>query len=87
LRPGDELVIESSALKADVEDPDQSIGQLPEGLVVGFSSRPELVIVAPSPRGGSEGGEGPPVTGDGKVSVSGVAGQDDPTVTRRLGDW
>jgi hypothetical protein len=48
--PGEVFVIGDATFQAGVEDADPAVGELPQRLVVGLVSCPELVVVAAGAR-------------------------------------
>jgi len=84
--PGGGFVVELSSLEAGVEDADPAVGELAQGLAVGFAAGAELVVVGAGSGRWDQGAERPLLHGVGQPPVAGVAGQNDAAAPGGLGD-
>ena len=84
--PGGGFVVEVCALEADVEDADPAVGELAQGLAVGFAAGAELVVVGAGSRRVPGGAERPLVQSVGQAPVAGVTSQDDAAAAGCSGD-
>ncbi len=69
-----------------MEDPDESIGQRAQSLMMSLAALPEPVIVVARAGGGGQGAKGPLVAGIGEPPIARHPGQDHPALAGRLGD-
>src|SRR5215216_2695982 len=84
--PGDILPVKLALPEASVQDPDETIGQRSQRLIVGLASSPLQIVVATSPRRFREARERPEEARVEQPPVAGETGKDDPPGTRGLGD-
>src|SRR5713101_8076594 len=73
-------------IQATMEDPDESIGQRAQRLMMRLAALPERVVVIPRARGARQGAKRPLVAGVGEPPIAGHPGQDHPALAGRLGD-